>query len=93
MLVRVILSSARSALEPFISEKTISFHYEKHHQGYVTQLNDIAKGPCVCVLFGAGLTHQHMICTIMGVVVQRIKTLLARPSRKSFARPRLAAKP
>ena len=27
------------ALEPHISARTISFHYGKHHQGYVTKLN------------------------------------------------------
>ena len=28
-----------NALEPVISAKTISFHYGKHHQGYVNKLN------------------------------------------------------
>ena len=28
-----------SALEPYISEETMSFHYGKHHQGYTNNLN------------------------------------------------------
>lgn len=31
------------ALEPFISEKTISFHYGKHHATYLKNLNDLIK--------------------------------------------------
>jgi Fe-Mn family superoxide dismutase len=31
------------ALEPFISEKTFGFHYGKHHQAYVTNLNNLVK--------------------------------------------------
>jgi len=32
------------ALEPFISKKTIEFHYGKHHQAYVNNLNNLIKG-------------------------------------------------
>ena len=28
------------ALEPYISARTIQYHYGKHHQGYVDKLND-----------------------------------------------------
>ncbi|MDR0305247.1 MAG: superoxide dismutase [Chitinispirillales bacterium] len=38
------LPYAKAALEPYISEKTISFHYEKHHQKYVTTANELIKG-------------------------------------------------
>jgi Fe-Mn family superoxide dismutase len=34
---------ADNALEPVISVKTISFHYGKHHQAYVTNLNNLVK--------------------------------------------------
>lgn len=34
----------KNALEPYISEKTIEFHYGKHHQAYVNKVNDQAKG-------------------------------------------------
>jgi Fe-Mn family superoxide dismutase len=33
-----------SALEPFISEETIRYHYGKHHQGYVDRLNALIRG-------------------------------------------------
>jgi superoxide dismutase, Fe-Mn family len=38
------LPYAQNALEPIISEKTISFHYGKHHQTYVTNLNGLVEG-------------------------------------------------
>jgi Superoxide dismutase len=38
------LPYAHSALEPIISEKTISFHYGKHHQTYVNNLNGMIDG-------------------------------------------------
>jgi Fe-Mn family superoxide dismutase len=38
------LPYAETALEPAISAKTISFHYGKHHKGYVDKTNDLVKG-------------------------------------------------
>lgn len=38
------LPYAQNALEPIISEKTISFHYGKHHQTYVNNLNGLVEG-------------------------------------------------
>lgn len=35
---------AEDALEPYISARTISFHYGKHHAGYVRKTNDAIKG-------------------------------------------------
>lgn len=32
------------ALEPYISKRTLEFHYGKHHQGYVNNLNNLAPG-------------------------------------------------
>ena len=32
-----------NALEPFISENTFNFHYGKHHQAYVNNLNNLVK--------------------------------------------------
>jgi superoxide dismutase, Fe-Mn family len=37
------LPYAMNALEPFISEKTLEFHYGKHHQAYVNNLNNLVK--------------------------------------------------
>jgi len=33
-----------SDLEPHISQKTLEYHYGKHHQAYVTNLNKLIKG-------------------------------------------------
>jgi superoxide dismutase, Fe-Mn family len=38
------LPYAPTALEPYMSEKTFSFHHAKHHQAYVTNLNNLIKG-------------------------------------------------
>lgn len=37
------LPYAQDALEPHISANTLSFHYGKHHQAYVTNLNNLVK--------------------------------------------------
>ncbi|QAU23368.1 superoxide dismutase [Fe] [Dyella sp. M7H15-1] len=34
----------KNALEPDISAETLEFHYGKHHQSYVTNLNNLIKG-------------------------------------------------
>jgi superoxide dismutase, Fe-Mn family len=34
----------KNALEPFISEKTMEFHYGKHHKTYVEKTNDLIQG-------------------------------------------------
>ncbi len=36
-----LLPYAQDALEPYISAKTMSFHYGKHHQAYVDNLNKL----------------------------------------------------
>ncbi len=38
------LPYAKNALAPTISEETIEYHYGKHHQTYVTNLNNLVKG-------------------------------------------------
>lgn len=38
------LPFAQDALAPFISKETIEYHYGKHHQAYVTNLNTLIKG-------------------------------------------------
>jgi Fe-Mn family superoxide dismutase len=38
------LPYAKNALAPHISEETIEYHYGKHHQTYVTNLNNLIKG-------------------------------------------------
>jgi len=34
----------KNALEPYISAKTLEFHYGKHHQAYVTKVNGMIEG-------------------------------------------------
>lgn len=34
----------KNALEPTISAETLEFHHDKHHQAYVTNLNNLVKG-------------------------------------------------
>jgi Fe-Mn family superoxide dismutase len=38
------LPYAQDALEPYISKKTIEYHYGKHHQAYVNNLNKLIVG-------------------------------------------------
>jgi superoxide dismutase, Fe-Mn family len=38
------LPYAKNALAPIISEETLEFHYGKHHQAYVTNLNNLIQG-------------------------------------------------
>ena len=38
------LPYAQDALEPYISKRTIEFHYGKHHQAYVNNLNKLIVG-------------------------------------------------
>ena len=38
------LPYAKNALVPHISEETFEYHYGKHHQAYVTNLNNLIKG-------------------------------------------------
>jgi Fe-Mn family superoxide dismutase len=39
-----VLPYAKNALAPRISEETLEFHYGKHHQTYVTNLNNLIPG-------------------------------------------------
>ena len=34
----------KNALEPYISAETLEFHHDKHHQAYVTNLNNLIDG-------------------------------------------------
>ena len=43
-LFKLPLPYAENALEPVISARTIGFHYGKHHQGYVNNLNKLVTG-------------------------------------------------
>ena len=43
-IIQEQLPYADTALEPVVSAKTISFHYGKHHAGYVATLNKLVAG-------------------------------------------------
>jgi len=38
------LPYAKNALEPHLSQETLEYHYGKHHQTYVTNLNNLIQG-------------------------------------------------
>lgn len=38
------LPYAKDALEPHLSARTLDFHYEKHHRGYITKLKQAVEG-------------------------------------------------
>ncbi|MEZ5561123.1 MAG: superoxide dismutase [Pseudomonadales bacterium] len=46
----------KSALEPVISERTVSYHYDKHHAGYVAKTNQAIAGTEL-----AGATLEQVI--------------------------------
>jgi Fe-Mn family superoxide dismutase len=50
-----------NALEPVISARTVSFHYGKHHQGYVDNLNKLVSGNEY-----AGLSLENVIAATAG---------------------------
>jgi superoxide dismutase, Fe-Mn family len=37
------LPYAKDALAPYISKETVALHYDKHHAGYVTKLNELVQ--------------------------------------------------
>ena len=53
------LPYADTALEPHISAKTLSFHYGKHHNAYLTNLNNLVKGSDL-----AGLKLEELILKV-----------------------------
>lgn len=59
------LSYALDALEPFISVRTMSFHYGKHHQAYVENCNKLLAGTPL-----AGQSLEQIVQTTSGVAEQ-----------------------
>lgn len=59
------LPYAQDALAPHISAKTMSFHYGKHHQGYVNNLNKMVAGTPL-----AALSLEQIIQQTAGVAEQ-----------------------
>jgi Fe-Mn family superoxide dismutase len=46
----------KDGLEPYISSQTVSFHYDKHHRGYVDKTNELVKNTDL-----AGLALEELI--------------------------------
>lgn len=58
------LPYAQDALEPYVSAKTISFHYGKHHQTYVDNLNKLVVG----TPWAAGVPLEKVVLESAGTV-------------------------
>lgn len=59
---------AENALEPYISARTISFHYGKHHAGYVKKVNKAVAGTQL-----AGKSVEDILLTLTGKQPIQIK--------------------
>jgi len=57
------LPYAKNALAPHISEETLEFHYGKHHQTYVTNLNNLVPGTDL-----EGLSVEELVMKASGGV-------------------------
>lgn len=57
------LPYSKDALEPFISSKTLEFHYDKHHRGYVDKVNKAIAGTAY-----AGKDLETLIKTCDGAI-------------------------
>ena len=55
------LPYAENALAPVISANTISFHYGKHHKGYIDNLNKLTEGTDL-----AGLALENIVAATAG---------------------------
>ena len=55
------LPYAQDALEPYVSARTMGFHYSKHHQAYVDNLNKLVAGTV-----SASLTLESIIAATVG---------------------------
>ena len=41
MFEKIVLPYEKGALAPYISEETMMYHYDKHHQVYTDKLNQL----------------------------------------------------
>ena len=57
------LPYAQDALEPYISARTMGFHYGKHHQAYVDNLNKLVAG----TPWAAGISLERVVLQSAGV--------------------------
>ena len=71
------LPYAKDALAPHISAETIEYHYGKHHQTYVTNLNNLIKGTAF-----EGKSLEEIIRSSEGGVFNNAALLAALPISK-----------
>lgn len=43
MFQKIALPYEKGALAPYISEETMRYHYDKHHQAYTDKLNQLVE--------------------------------------------------
>lgn len=43
MFEKIVLPYEKGALAPYISEETMMYHYDKHHQAYTDKLNQLVE--------------------------------------------------
>ncbi len=55
------LPYAMNGLEPHTSERTLSFHYGKHHATYVSGLNAALEKPEYSAKYGAGMSLDDIV--------------------------------
>ena len=55
-IMQSTLPYEQNALEPYISAETLSYHYDKHHRGYVDKLNKLIDGTSY-----AGLSLEDIV--------------------------------
>ena len=67
----ISLPYADTALEPAISRQTIQYHYGKHLQGYVTNLNNLIEGTNL-----DGLPLEDIVCKAEGGIRNNAGQLL-----------------
>jgi superoxide dismutase len=41
MFEKIVLPYEKGALAPYVSEETMMYHYDKHHQTYTDKLNQL----------------------------------------------------
>jgi len=63
------------ALEPYISQEIVHFHFDKHHQGYVTRYNNALRSPDNMDIAGLDLEQamQKLAHEIRGGNASRLK--------------------
>ena len=68
------LPYAMDALAPHMSKETFEYHYAKHHQSYVTNLNNLIKGPNTKTWLWKRLSKKHLLVAYT-IILHRYGTI------------------